>query len=86
MAIALVHEFLYNAAIGGVGISAFKVNSRQSMQPLLVGSDETAVENTCLNELGMHIFGRSSYALRQSAQIKSVVQKRLAAKQKRGRC
>ncbi len=50
---------------------------------LLASSDEAAVGNTCLYELGKPSFGRYGDATRQSALIKSVVRERLAAKQKR---
>ena len=49
---------------------------------LLASSDEAASANTCLYELGKPNFGRYGDATRQSAQIKSVVRDRLAAKAK----
>ena len=50
---------------------------------LLASSDEAAPANACLYELGKPSFGRYGDATRQSAQIKSVVRDRLAAKAKR---
>ena len=50
---------------------------------LLASSDEAAAANTSLYELGKPSFGRYGDATRQSAQIKSAVRDRLAAKAKR---
>lgn len=50
---------------------------------LLANSGEATASTTCLYELGKPSFGRYGDATRQSAQIKSVVRDKLAAKRAR---